>query len=338
MRPGRGTPQPHPTLTASPSVPPHKGEEGGRHCAGLVATADRWNDRSDTAPPPQGTAPHRAARPGAGRRLRLDEGRQLAGGAARPPVCGSRTSASISRPRTLYLKLILAPTEPSAGAPVRGDEGPDEGGRLLGPNPRWSLLDYFSRYEMGACIRGTSVRPRGRGRQARRCEAGRGGGSRRQGLLHRRRRQPLARPRALYAWAGGRPGLGVPPHHYPGPGSRGVAAGGPESASGAFAFSPDSQWLFWVWRDENARPARVYRRPARGGEDTLIYEEKDEGMFLGVGVTADAYSHIVIGVQNQGDQRGVGDPRRLIPPLGRWWPSRARPACATTSTTGEIAG
>ena len=41
--------------------------------------------------------------------------------------------------------------------------------------------------------------------------------------------------------------------------------GGPESASGAFAFSPDSAWLFWVWRDENARPARIYRRPARGG-------------------------------------------------------------------------
>jgi oligopeptidase B len=73
---------------------------------------------------------------------------------------------------------------------------------------------------------------------------------------------------------------------------------GPESASGAFAFSPDSAWLFWVWRDENARPARVYRRPARGGPDELVYEEKDEGMFLGVGVTADD-SHIIIGVQNQ---------------------------------------
>jgi len=73
---------------------------------------------------------------------------------------------------------------------------------------------------------------------------------------------------------------------------------GPQSASGSFAFSPDSRWLFWVWRDSNARPARVYRRPARGGEDVLIYEEADEGMFLGVGVTADD-SHILIEAGNQ---------------------------------------
>jgi len=73
---------------------------------------------------------------------------------------------------------------------------------------------------------------------------------------------------------------------------------GPTSASGSFAFSPDSAWLFWVWRDPNARPARVYRRPARGGEDVLIYEEADEGMFLGVGVTADD-SHILIEAGNQ---------------------------------------
>ncbi|HEY0650135.1 S9 family peptidase [Phenylobacterium sp.] len=71
-----------------------------------------------------------------------------------------------------------------------------------------------------------------------------------------------------------------------------------ESAYGDFCFSPDSQWLFWIWRDENARPAKVFRRPARGGEDTLVYEEKDEGMFLGVGVAADD-SHVLIHVGNQ---------------------------------------
>jgi oligopeptidase B len=73
---------------------------------------------------------------------------------------------------------------------------------------------------------------------------------------------------------------------------------GPENAYGSLAFSPDSQWLFWVWKDEHARPSKVFRRPARGGEDVLIYEERDEGMFLGVGLTADR-SHIEIGVQNQ---------------------------------------
>jgi len=86
--------------------------------------------------------------------------------------------------------------------------------------------------------------------------------------------------------------------------STGQEVGPPiESAYGDFCFSPDSQWLFWIWRDENARPARVFRRPANpgkewGGEDTLVYEEKDEGMFLGVGVAADD-SHVLIHVGNQ---------------------------------------
>ncbi len=71
-----------------------------------------------------------------------------------------------------------------------------------------------------------------------------------------------------------------------------------ESAYGDFVFSPDSQWIFWIWRDENARPAKVFRRPARGGEDVLVYEEQDDGMFLGVGVTSDD-SHILIHVGNQ---------------------------------------
>jgi len=71
-----------------------------------------------------------------------------------------------------------------------------------------------------------------------------------------------------------------------------------ESAYGDFAFSPDSNWIFWIWRDENARPSKVFRRLARGGEDILVYEEHDEGMFLGVGISTDD-SHILIHVGNQ---------------------------------------
>ncbi len=71
-----------------------------------------------------------------------------------------------------------------------------------------------------------------------------------------------------------------------------------ESAYGDFTFSPDSHWLFWIWRDENARPSKVYRRSARGGEDVLVYEEADDGMFLGVGTTSDD-SHVLIHVGNQ---------------------------------------
>ena len=58
-----------------------------------------------------------------------------------------------------------------------------------------------------------------------------------------------------------------------------------ESSTGDFVWSPDSAFLFWVWRDENGRSAKVYRRPARGGADVLAYAEPDEGMFVHVGVT-----------------------------------------------------
>ncbi|MFT9376787.1 MAG: S9 family peptidase, partial [Komagataeibacter saccharivorans] len=58
-----------------------------------------------------------------------------------------------------------------------------------------------------------------------------------------------------------------------------------ENCSGAFVFSPDSQLIFWVWRDEHGRPARVYRRRIGTQEDTLVYEEADPGFFVGVDAT-----------------------------------------------------
>ncbi len=70
-----------------------------------------------------------------------------------------------------------------------------------------------------------------------------------------------------------------------------------ESCDGGFCFSPDSQWIFWVWRDENSRPAKIFRRPARGGEDVLVYEEKDEGFFLHIG-TLSSEAFIYIGTGN----------------------------------------
>ncbi len=57
-----------------------------------------------------------------------------------------------------------------------------------------------------------------------------------------------------------------------------------EQATGAFCWSQDSNWLFWIWRDAEGRPAKVFRRPARGGakDDVLVYEEPDDGFFLHV--------------------------------------------------------
>ena len=60
-----------------------------------------------------------------------------------------------------------------------------------------------------------------------------------------------------------------------------------ESSTGDFVWSPDSAWLFWVWRDENGRSAKVFRRPALGtaADDVLVYHEPEDGMFVSVSVT-----------------------------------------------------
>jgi oligopeptidase B len=102
----------------------------------------------------------------------------------------------------------------------------------------------------------------------------------------------------LFAWAADAQGSEYYEIHVRDLKSGETLPGPATSASGDFAFSPCSRWLYWIWRDENARPARVFRRPARGGEDVLVYEETDDGMFLSVGTTADD-SHVVIHIGNQ---------------------------------------
>ncbi|TAN05713.1 MAG: S9 family peptidase [Rhodanobacteraceae bacterium] len=59
-----------------------------------------------------------------------------------------------------------------------------------------------------------------------------------------------------------------------------------ENAYGVFVFSSDSRWIFWVYRDANSRPTKVFRRPAHGGEDVLVYQELDPAFLLTVSTTA----------------------------------------------------
>jgi oligopeptidase B len=66
----------------------------------------------------------------------------------------------------------------------------------------------------------------------------------------------------------------------------------PESA-GDFTWAADSRTLFWVWRDDNNRPNRVYRSRVGGGDPALVYEEADPGFFVNVGAT-DANNYVVI--------------------------------------------
>lgn len=59
-----------------------------------------------------------------------------------------------------------------------------------------------------------------------------------------------------------------------------------ENAYGVFVFSSNSKWIFWVYRDANSRPTKIFRRPARGGDDVLVYQEHDPAFLLTVSATA----------------------------------------------------
>jgi len=73
-----------------------------------------------------------------------------------------------------------------------------------------------------------------------------------------------------------------------------------ENCTGNFAWSADSAWLFWTFRDANGRPTRVYRRPVRGGpaDDVLVYAEPDPGFFLNISQT-DSRAYLVISCGDQ---------------------------------------
>jgi len=69
------------------------------------------------------------------------------------------------------------------------------------------------------------------------------------------------------------------------------------NCTGDFCWAPNSQLIFWTFRDDNGRPAKIYRRPARGGEDMLVYDEPDDGFFLSVGPT-ESHEYILISAGN----------------------------------------
>jgi oligopeptidase B len=51
--------------------------------------------------------------------------------------------------------------------------------------------------------------------------------------------------------------------------------------------SPDSQWIFWLWRDEFGRPSRTFRTPARGEiAHTLVLDQPDPTLFTWLGRAA----------------------------------------------------
>lgn len=59
-----------------------------------------------------------------------------------------------------------------------------------------------------------------------------------------------------------------------------------DSAYGPFEWSADGQRIYWIHRDENARPDSVWQRDLASGKDTLIYREDDPGYFLSIHTSA----------------------------------------------------
>ncbi len=55
-----------------------------------------------------------------------------------------------------------------------------------------------------------------------------------------------------------------------------------DSTYGDFVWAEDSASIYWVARDENARPVAVHRRVLGTGADPLVYREADPGFFVGV--------------------------------------------------------
>jgi oligopeptidase B len=194
-----------------------------------------------------------------------------------------------------YTKAMLASTEPLQAQMFEEMKGRIKEDDSSVPMPD-GAFDYFSRYETGAQHPLFARRPRGSEGPE-------------QVLLDV---DQLAKPHAyytvgaaghspdhaLYAWAEDDQGSEYYRIRIKALPEGAVLDSVIESSTGDFTFSADSAWLYWTWRDEHGRPSKIFRRPARGGEDVLIYEETDPGFFLGVSRTSsDAY--VVIGVGNQ---------------------------------------
>ncbi len=194
-----------------------------------------------------------------------------------------------------FTKAVLAGTETLQAALFAEMKGriKEDDSSVPSPDGPW---DYYSRYELGAEHPLHARRPRDRqdGEQVLLDEEALSKGK----AFFQVGAASHSPDHGLYAWAADEQGSEYYTIRVKDVAS-GAEVGTPiESAYGDFCFSPDGAWIFWIWRDENARPAKVFRRRSTGGEDTLVYEELDDGMFLGVGVASDD-SHVLIHVGNQ---------------------------------------
>lgn len=195
-----------------------------------------------------------------------------------------------------YTKAMLASTEPLQAAMFEEMKGriKQDDASVPAPDGAW---EYYTRFETGAQHPIHARKPRAGGAE--------------QVLLNEETESKgkafyqvgaagHSPDHKLYAFAVDEQGSEVYRIHVKDLATGAVLESPVESTTGDFCFSPDSQWLFWTFRDDNGRPARIYRRPARGGakDDVLIYDEPDDGFFIGVGVLS-SEKFIVISCGNQ---------------------------------------
>ena len=192
-----------------------------------------------------------------------------------------------------YTAAMLAPTEPLQAAMFAEMKGRIKEDDSSVPTPD-GLWDYYVRYEIGAQHPIHARRPRGRedGEAILLDEDAEGHGK----PFFQVGAADHSPDHALFAYAVDEQGSEVYRIRVKDLATGLVLPEPVESSTGGFCWSPCSRYLFWIWRDDNGRPAKVFSRPARGGaaDDVLVYHEPDDGFFLSVGTTAsDAF--IVIG-------------------------------------------
>ena len=194
-----------------------------------------------------------------------------------------------------YTAAMLASTEPLQKQLFEEMKGriKEDDSSVPAPDGPW---EYYARYEMGAEHPVHARKPRGGGAEQ---------------VLLDEQAESKGKPyyqvgsaehspdHRLYAWAVDEQGSEVYRIFVKDLASGALVGEAIESAYD-FCWSPDSRYLFWIFRDENGRPAKVYRRPFGGtaADDVLIYDEPDDGFFIGVH-TLSSDQWIVIGVGNQ---------------------------------------
>ena len=192
-----------------------------------------------------------------------------------------------------YTAAVLAGTEPLQAAifeEMKGRIRPDDSSVPEPDGP----FDYYLRYAPEGQHPLHARRPRGGGPEAVLLDADALSKGKAFFQIAHAEHSP---DHALFAWAADEQGSEAYRVFVKDLTSGEVLAAPVEDCTGDFAWSPDSGWLFWVWRDPEGRPAKVYRRPARGGEDVLVYDEPDDGFFLHVR-RARSGGWIVIGAGN----------------------------------------